>query len=274
MRYGRPLTLDDALAELREGGARPLAGGTDLLVRLGREEGWPAGLVDLKALPELRELRVEGEHLRIGAGIPLADLMGAPELAPFPLLTEAMGAFAGRQIRERATLGGNLANASPAADTLPPLIAYGAVCVSDRREIPVEALATGPGETVLAEDELILALRLPPPAASVRGFFHKLASRDAMAIAVVSVAGALEFEGDRVREARLVLGAVAPTVMRAAAAEAELRGNTLTPERIRSAAAAAAAACRPIDDLRASAPYRREMVKRLLAYRLERLLAR
>lgn len=271
MRYGRPLTLDAALAELRETGARPLAGGTDLLVRLGRERGWPAGLVDLKALPELRELHLGQDSLRIGAALPLADLADAPELEPFPLLVESMRCFAARQIRERATLGGNLANASPAADTLPPLICHEARCVTERREIPVAELATGPGETVLAPDELILAVEIPRPRPHTRGFFHKLAPREAMAIAVVGVAGLLEFEGDRVKELRLVLGAVAPTVIRALDAESVLRGQTLTPARIRAAAKAAAAECRPIDDIRATADYRRAMVERLLVYRLERL---
>jgi CO/xanthine dehydrogenase FAD-binding subunit len=271
MRYLRPTRLADAITALSETGGRALAGGTDLLVRTGREQPWPAGLVDLKALPELHELRLDGSTLRIGAGLPLADLITAPELTPFPILREAMGVFAARQIRERATLGGNLANASPAADTLPPLLCHDARCVTDRRVIPVGGLATGPGETCLAVDELIIAIELPLPAPSSRGFFHKLAPREAMAISRVTVCGLLELVEGEVAELRIALGAVAPTVIRARKAEDELRGGALEPERIARAAAVAAAECSPITDLRAGADYRRSMVERLLGYELNRL---
>ncbi len=271
MRYLRPTRLADAIAALGETGGRALAGGTDLLVHTGREEPWPAGLVDLKALPELRELGRDGDVLRIGAGLPLSELIAAPELAPFPILLESMRVFAARQIRERATLGGNLANASPAADTLPPLICHDARCITDRRVIPVEELATGPGETRLEADELILAVELPLPRPASRGFFHKLAPREAMAISRVTVCAWLESRGGDVGEVRIALGAVAPTVIRARNAERELRDGALDPQRIAVAAAAAAAECRPIDDLRASADYRRSMVERLLDYELNRL---
>ncbi len=271
MRYLRPTRLADAIAALGDNGGRALAGGTDLLVRAGREQPWPDGLVDLKALPELQELHRDDAVLRIGAGLPLSDLIAAPELAPFPILLESMRVFAARQIRERATLGGNLANASPAADTLPPLICHDARCVTDRRVIPVAELATGPGQTCLEADELILAIELPLPRPDSRGFFHKLAPREAMAISRVTVCAWLELKQGEVGEVRIALGAVAPTVIRALRAEEKLRGGALDPQRIAGAAKAAAAECHPIDDLRAGADYRRSMVERLLDYELNRL---
>jgi len=275
MQYSRPARLADALAALAAAGgaARPLAGGTDLLVRFGREAPWPAALVDLKALPELHVFIDTPAGIRVGAAVPLADLYAAPALGAWPALAEALRLFAARAIRERATLGGNLANASPAADTLPPLIAYGARCVTDRRTLAVEDLMLGPGRTALAPGELIVAVEIPRPAPGAASFFHKLAFRDAMAIAVVSVAASLEIAGGEVKRARIALGAVAPTVLRARAAEIALVGWPFTREAIAAAAAAAAAECAPIDDLRATAAYRRTMVERLLAYHLGRLLA-
>ncbi|MBN2170271.1 MAG: FAD binding domain-containing protein [Candidatus Krumholzibacteriota bacterium] len=293
MRYLRPRSIEEASAALACG-ARALAGGTDLLVRLGRMVDWPPALVDLKGIDALKGIRplAPGENgapgddeiapaagggelptggLRLGALVTLAELKALPELAAWPALAAACRGFAARQIRNRATLGGNLANASPAADTVPVLAAYGARCLTDRRALPVEKLATGPGQTSLAPGEIITALELPAPAAGARSFFFKLAPREAMAIAVVSVAGCLEMEGPVVRRARLVLGSVAPTVIRAREAEAALAGRRLTPEVAREAAAVAAGAARPIDDLRARAGYRRTMVGRIVAYELSRL---
>ena len=270
MRYDRPQTIADAAAALAAGDARALAGGTDLLVRLGREQGWPAGLVDLKSLPELQGIEVRKDVLRVGAAAPLADLHAHPALAAWPALAESLRVFAARAIRERATLGGNLANASPAADTVPPLIVYGARAVTTRRELPVEEVATGPGRTQLEAGEIITAVEIPRPPVGAVSVFHKLAFRDAMAIAVVNVAAQLVLEGRVVREARIALGAVAPTVIRAHAAEAALIGKPLDDARIAACAAAAAADCAPIDDLRGTAAYRRTMVERILVYRLGR----
>jgi len=268
--YARPQGLDEAVRSLK-GGARALAGGTDLLVRLGREEDWPPGLVDLKSIPELRVLEVNKKGLRLGAGLSFAELLASHEIAAYPALHEACRVFAARQIRSRATLGGNLANASPAADVLPPLVAHGASCRSDRRLIPAEELCRGPGVTVLAPDELLVCVELPRPVPGCRSFFHKLASRDAMAIAVVSVAAYLEMDGELAKSARIALGAVAPTVIRAREAEAALAGGPLSSERIARAADAAMAESSPIDDIRGSARYRRLMVGRLLEYHLARL---
>jgi CO/xanthine dehydrogenase FAD-binding subunit len=159
-------------------------------------------------------------------------------------------------------------NASPAADTMPPLIAYGANCRSDRRVIAAEEICTGPGETCLAGNELLLSIELSIPPPGSLSFFHKLAPRDAMAIAIVGVAACLEVEEGRVLRARIALGAIAPTVIRARQAEAELLGKPLATASIARAATAAMAECKPIDDIRASADYRRRMVGRILEYQL------
>ncbi len=267
MHYSKPDNLGDALAEIAAG-ALPLAGGTDLLVHLGARRPWPAAIVDIKGLPELQALSFGDDGLRIGASASLSRLLADDWLASYPALRRACELFAARQIRERATLGGNLANASPAADTLPPLIAYGASCRTDRRTIPAQALATGPGKTCLAPDELLLGIDVPTPAAGAISFFHKLAPRDAMAIAIVGVAANLELEEGRVKRATIALGAVAPTVFRAGNAESELEGRPLTQTSIAAAAKAAMAECKPIDDLRASAAYRRRTVGRILEYQL------
>jgi carbon-monoxide dehydrogenase medium subunit len=271
MLYAKPASLEAAVSALGEAGAKALAGGTDLLVRLGRREPWPQSLVDLKAIPELRVLAADDGALRAGAAVTLTELAEFPRLREYPALAEVCRVFGARQVRARATLGGNLANASPAADSVPALIVHGAACRSTRRVFSVEELAQGPGESILADDELIVSVELPRAVAGSRSFFCKLASRDAMAIAVVNVAACLVIEDGSVAQARIALGAVAPTVIRARAAEAELTGAPLDQARIELAADAAMAEASPIDDLRGSARYRRLMIGRLLRYHLGRI---
>ena len=258
---------------MREG-ARILAGGSDLLVRLGRVEPWPAALVDIKSLPGLGELRQSEVGLELGATLRIADLHAAPELHCYPALREACRVFAARQIRERATLGGNLANASPAADSMPPLIVHGAICHTSVRNLPVEELCKGPGSTCLADDEFITGITLPPAREGSLSFYHKLATRDAMAISIVGVALCLEMEKGVVLDARVALGSVAPTVIRARQAEAVLIGSRLEPEAVAEASRLARNEASPIDDIRASAGYRSVMVERILGYRLGRLKLR
>jgi CO/xanthine dehydrogenase FAD-binding subunit len=272
MRYQRPVTLPVALQALTAPGSKPLAGGTDLLTRLGTGEQWPTELVDLKSLPELQRIEVTGDTIRIGAAVPLARLHRAEELTDWPALLQACRVFAARQIRERATLGGNLANASPAADTVPALVAYDAVCLTDHRRIPVEYLASGPGRTILQPGEIILAIEIPRPAAGCFSFYHKLATRDAMAISLVGVAAALQVQDHRISGARIALGSVAPTVIRALNAENELSGKQVTKQVVDLATRAAADEASPIDDIRATAGYRRKMIRQLLGYHLKRFI--
>lgn len=271
MDYLRPATLEDALAALTSPGARALAGGSDLLVRCGRDEPWPEHLVDLKGLAELRGIEEIDGILRIGALATVAELLESRVLEAWPALEQACLRFAGRQIRNRATLGGNLANASPAADSIAPLMIHEAVCVSDRRRIPIAEFFLGPGRTVLEAGELLLQIEIPREPEGTRSFYVKLAPREAMAISVVGVAGLLILREGKVALARLALASVAPTVIRARRAETFLEGGILDKDRIREAARLAAEASHPIDDIRASAAYRRRMVERLTAWELSRL---
>ncbi len=271
MDYRRPKNLGEAAEALAVSGARGLAGGTDLLLRLGRDEAWPPGLVDLKALPELQGIEGKDGILRLGAATPLSELHESPELRPFPALLRAIEHFAARAIRNRATLGGNLANASPAADTVPPLVVHEAVCVTDRRRLPVAELASGPGETVLEPGEIIVSIELPEPPTDALSFFVKLAPREAMAIAVVNLAALIVEREGRVALARIAMGSVAPTVIRVRDAEGCLEGRVLDDETIAEAADLAAEEASPIDDIRATADYRREMIRRLLNWELGKL---
>ncbi len=272
MDYCRPKTLGKAAGELARPGLRLLAGGTDLLPRLGRELAWPAGLVDLKAIPELRGIERRGGLLRIGAATPLVDLLESSELAAFPALLEACRLFAARAIRNRATLGGNLVNASPAADCVPPLMVHEAVCVTNRRRVPIADFPRGPGETILERGEILTAFELPLPPEGSRSFFVKLAPREAMAIAGVNFAGLIVEREGKVALARIALGAVAPTAIRAKDAESYLEGKALTGEIAVEAASLSAQAASPIDDIRATADYRRLMIERLLNWELDKIL--
>jgi len=271
LKYLRPRNLQEALRALRESGAIPLAGGTDLMVHLGRDREWPGSLVDLKGLPELRGLERRDGLLRIGAACTLAELAESPLLNGLPALRQTTAHFAGRQIRNRATVGGNLVNASPASDLAPVLLVHEALCVTDRRRIPLEGFATGPGSTRLDPGEVLVCVEIPLPPEGSREFFVKLAPREAMAIAVVNLAALLVMREGRCALARVALGSVAPTVMRAGGCESALQGSALDAESLALAARRAAEECAPIDDIRAGADYRRLMVERLLAWELGRI---
>jgi carbon-monoxide dehydrogenase medium subunit len=227
--------------------------------------------VNLKRIPGLRDISLNGE-LRLGALATLNDLIRSPIIREhFPVLAYTASKMAGVQVRNLATVGGNLCNASPAADTAPPLIALNARAVivgkNGERVVPLEEFFVGVGKSVLAPDEIlreILVPRLFPP---THASYLKLEHRAAMDIAIVGVAvfvkpavasGKQAVMGEDVR---IVLGAVAPTPMRAKQAEEILRGKELTEERIREAARLAAGEAKPIDDVRGSAWYRREMVE-------------
>lgn len=271
MNYHRPANLDEARRALAEPGARALAGGTDLMVGMGHAAPWPAALVDLKSLPELQGLERNNGVLRIGAATTLSELRESPHVESFPALAKACRHFAARQIRNRATLGGNIVNASPAADLVPPLIAHEAVCVSDHRRIPLVEFTTGPGRTVLEPGEILVAVEIPIPPKDGRAFFVKHAPREAMAIAVVNLAGFFVLREGRVALARIALGSVAPTVIRARRCEVLLEGEPLGDSVIAEAVRAAVEEAAPIDDIRATARYRNLMIARLLRWELSNL---
>lgn len=267
--YVAPASLKEALEALARHGerARALAGGTDLFLRMERG-GWaPEVIVDLKGILGLAEIRYDpAQGLTLGALALHADVEAHPLVREkYPALALGAGWVGGPQMRNRGTVGGNLCNASPAADTASPLIVYGArvrlASAQGERHLPLEEFFAGPGKTVLAPGELLVEVLVPPPAPRSGGDYQRR-TRTAMDIAVVGAAAAITLNGGSTcTEARICLTSVGPTPLRAAAAEAMLRGKALTAERIAEAAAAAAAEARPIDDVRASAAYRRAIVE-------------
>jgi xanthine dehydrogenase iron-sulfur cluster and FAD-binding subunit A len=273
--YYRPRSLEEALEILvqRGGEVRPLAGGTDLLVLAKDGLINPAALFDLTAVPELKGIEEGAGYLRIGAGVTLAEILGSAVVDRYcPALPMACAGIGGPQIRNRATLGGNLANASPAADTVPPLYAADAlvevVSISERREVPIAEFFTGPRKSVLAPDELVLGVKVPRRP-GVRAAFLRLGQRQGPAISKVSVAVAMTFRDGRPDFVRVALGAVAPTVIRAPATEKALMGGGY--DALRQAQEAVKQEVRPGDDLRSHRDYRREMSAVLLERVIRRL---
>ncbi len=273
--YYRPRSLEEALEILvqRAGEVRPVAGGTDLLVQAKDGRVDPAALFDVTLVAELQGIEEEGGHLRIGSGVTHAELMGSALVERYcPALPMACAFVGGPQIRNRATLGGNLANASPAADTVPPLYAADAsvqlVSVSERREVPIADFFTGPGQTVLAPDELIVGVRVPRRP-GVRAAFFRLGQRRAQAISKVSIAVAMSFREGRPDWVRVAVGSVGPTVIRALQTEKALQGGGY--DALRQALEAVKQEVRPLDDLRSTREYRREMSAVLLERAIRKL---
>ena len=265
--YSAPRTLEEALQVLGETpeGARVLAGGTDLVPRMRARMVTPSLLVDLRLLA-LDEINLDGDWLALGACVTQTALIELDLIAShFPTLAEAAREMAGPPIRNRATIGGNLVNASPAADLAPPLLVYDAEVVLAKtgsvRRVPLSEFFTGPGQTVLAPEELLATVRLPLMPPSTAAKFIKLGKRKAMAVAVVDAAARLSLDANgRISQARIALGSVAPTPMRAVGAEALLVGQSPSEELFAEAGQTASEAASPISDLRASAGYRKQMV--------------
>jgi CO/xanthine dehydrogenase FAD-binding subunit len=276
-RVFRPTSLNEALRLLAEDPhARPLAGGTDVVVQLRDGRRNIATLVDISPLG-LAGIRESGDGLEIGACTAMDEIASNPRVRTVcPSLAEAAALVGAWPIQCRATLGGNLANASPAADTAPPLLIAEAELLvaspSGRRRVPVTELFVAPGRTCLAADELILAVHVPAPWCAHDRLverFRKVGPRREQIIAVVSLAARVGVSGGVVGEARLALGSVAATPVRARAAESCLAGKRLTAALRAEACAALQDDITPIDDVRAPASYRR-MVAAVL---LDRVLA-
>jgi carbon-monoxide dehydrogenase medium subunit len=261
--YFEPRTLDEAAKLVSFGNAQVLAGGTDLLVEIKEQLRRVDRVVNIKKIPGIAGLLYDSRAgLRIGALVTAREV----EVSPFILQHYASLAQAARelgsiQVRNRATIVGNVCRASPSADTLPPLIADGATIRlfggKGVRELPLEEFFTGPGKTVLHADELVTELVVPAPPPRTGKVYLKHGRRKAMELATVGVAVTLSLNGD----VRIVLGAVAPTPIRAKKAEEILRGKKLGEDLIAKAAQAAADESRPISNVRASAEYRRDMVR-------------
>lgn len=266
--YYEPATLEDASRLLTDLGddAHVFAGGTDLLVENRERLRRVSDVVNIKSIPGMSDITWdEATGLTFGALVTarqLETLRGVQET--YPNFAEALRQLGSIQVRGRATVVGNICRASPSADTIPPLIADRAIIhiYSPRgmRRLPLAEFFTGPGRTVLARGEIATGIVVPPPARQSGRAYIKHGRRKAMELATVGVAVSLERDGDRCLEARIALGAVGPVVLRAAGAEAILKGAVLTDETLTRAGEAAMADCTPISNVRASADYRRNMV--------------
>jgi len=264
MRYEAPDTIDAAVQLLAaaDAGARVLAGGTDLLVQMREDMVEPTLLLDIKRIAETRDISVGTDEVRIGAAVTGAELGEHDELkALWPGVVEAVNLIGSAQVQGRATVGGNLCNASPAADSVPAMIAARAriaIAGSDgQRDVAAEDFLTGPGTTVLAPGEFVVAIVLPRPAARTADAYLRFIPRTEMDIAVVGAGAALTLAEDGACSAvRLALGAVAPTPRLVAEASDILVGNKLDDGVLDALAAAASATCDPIDDKRGTIVFR------------------
>ncbi|MBI2359634.1 MAG: xanthine dehydrogenase family protein subunit M [Deltaproteobacteria bacterium] len=280
--YYAPATQQEALQLLLENGpaGRLLAGGTDLLVAM-RDKGLGAErLISIKKISDFGGIGwMPDGGVRIGATTTLYEVEhSAAVKRAWPVLSQAAGAIGSVQIRNLGTIGGNVANASPAADTAPALLVLDAemeiVSASGRKIVSADRFFTAPGKTVMERGEILAAIRVPPSATGARAAYVKFAPRQAMDIAVVGVAVALKLDGDgRCREARVALGAVGPTPMRARGAEAALVGE-IDERSVETAAREASAEAKPISDVRASGSYRRHLVGVLIKRAVKLALAR
>lgn len=281
MDYFAPTSVEEAVSLLAAGGNRRVfAGATDVIpqIRSGRPE--PEALIDLKKIARLTQVTRTERGWTIGAATAAARLTENPEFsAEFPGLSEAAGLIGSDQIQNRSSLGGNLCNASPAADSVPAMVVNGmrAVIASGgaTRTVPVEQVPTGPGKTSLAPGEFIVEFELDRKPARTGEAYLRLTPRTEMDIAVVGAAVRVTVdEAGKVNQAAIALGAVAPTVVRVPDAEAALVGNTLDDATLAAVAAAASAACDPIDDKRGTIAYRRHvagvLARRALALAAQR----
>jgi CO/xanthine dehydrogenase FAD-binding subunit len=281
--YAAPQSLHEAVALMAaHPGARPLAGGTDLLVqmRAGRKE--TDFVVDVKHVPELNEISYDpARGLSLGAAVPCYRIFGSASVArAYPSLAEVAGLIGGTQIQGRASIGGNLCNAAPSADSIPLLIALGARCritgPAGEREVAVEDFCTAPGRTILEPGELLVSIHLPPAAPGSGARYVRFIPRNEMDIAVVGVGAWVQLnnDGKTIEQARIALGAVAPTPLFAQEASNWLQGKPATAESFAQAGELAKKIARPISDRRGTAEYRVHLVGVLTQRALSEAAAR
>lgn len=272
-----PRSPEDAVAQLqsRGPGGRPIAGGTDLLLQIKGRASRPDYVVDLSRLNDLTRIEIHpAEGAFIGAAARLRSLQMDRALDErYPVLVDGARLVGSVQIRNLATLGGNICNAAPSADTAAPLLAVGAAAEilgpARARRVPIEQFFVGPRKTALGPAEILLGVSLPPPSGQSGGSYLRHTPRKEMDIAVAGVASVVTIVDGRVSHARIALAAVGPTPFRATRAEASLRGQHLTDEAIAAAAAIAAEEARPIDDVRGTVEFRRHLVAVLTRRTLE-----
>jgi len=246
-----------------------LAGGTDLVVQMEHFGVEPDKLLDIKGIKSLKGIRKNGNRIRIGTLTTVSDLLESKIIAKnATLLHQAAASFAATQIRNRSTIGGNICNASPAGDLIPPLFSLEArlrlESANDSRKVDINKFFRGPGKTILKRGEILTEISFKSLESGEKSFFYRLGQREAMAIAVISLAGSYSIESGKFKNVRIALGAVAPTVIRAEKAEKILNGSEKTDLILKKAGKIASEECSPISDVRGSSKYRRLMVEKLL----------
>ncbi|MEF3046425.1 FAD binding domain-containing protein [Pseudotabrizicola sp. L79] len=267
MRYHKPTSFADAaaIAAATTGTLRFLAGGTDVLVQMRAGMVQPDDLIDLKHIPDVDQIRQTSDGgWQIGVAVPGIVLGAHPGLTrDWPGVVEGMNLVGSTQVQGRATLAGNLCNGSPAADSVPGMIAAGARVMvtgpNGQRDMAVEHIPAGPGKTNLAKGEVISAILLPPRGRHGGDAYLRFIPRTEMDIAVVGCAISLRLDGDRITEARVALGAVAPTVILSEAAAQAIIGTNLNDAALHALAQAAEASTKPISDKRGTVEFRTEV---------------
>ena len=281
--YLAPRGLEEAAVLMAEhaGSAQLLAGGTDLLIFMRNGRKSPDFIIDAKKIPELTRVQLDADRLIIGAAVSCRTIWEHPEIAErFPALTDVATLIGGIQIQGRATFGGNLCNAAPSADTVPPVIVYGAfahiISARGERDVPVEEICTGPGRTSLAPDEILVSLSIPAPPANSGAAFLRFIPRNEMDIAVANAATRVDLDdsGTTFKTARIAIGAVAPTPLFVEAAGAALSGKPVNDASISDAAKIARDASTPINDMRGTIEHRKQLVEVLTTRALRRAIAR
>jgi len=277
VRYERVANEADLIAALSDPSAAILSGGTDLLVKIRGGLVHPDLLLDVSRIESLQGIRLAEEALEIGAAVTDSDILASPVVREtLPLLATALRSLGSVQIRNRATLGGNLVNASPAADSAIPLLLYDAqldiIGPAGPRSVELDRFFLGPGKTALEPNEFVRTIQIPVPAAEYRAFYHKVGKRRALTIAIASLGALLRAEDGHITEVRLAAGSVAPTPVRLRAIEKRLRGAALDHETIAEARHLATDAVSPISDIRASADYRSQVIGDLVARALRSAL--
>ncbi|MCH7970706.1 MAG: xanthine dehydrogenase family protein subunit M [Chloroflexi bacterium] len=281
--YVAPGTVEEAVAVLDKHGdrARPLAGGTDLLVKT-RANVWELdAVVDIKNIPELMTVTVGNDGLSIGAGVPCYQIYENSEVAAdYPCIVDGTDIIGGIQIQSRAALGGNLCNAAPSADGVCPLIVHSAVAhiagPGGNREVAVEDFCTGPSQTVLKKGELLVSMSMPKPPANFGAAYTRFIPRNEMDIAVagVAVSVVLDPSGQNFESARIALASVGPVPILATAAGDSLAGKPVNDESIAAAAALARDAASPITDMRGTIEQRRQLIEVLTGRMINKAIER
>ncbi len=267
MNYYAPSSLAEVCALLAANeDCHVLAGGTDLLVQMSSGLVQPGTIVDIKAIPGIKDVLLAEDGLTIGAAAPAQSITERNDIkAVFPGLVEAIDLIGSTQIQGRCSVGGNLCNSSPAADTVPALIANGALCniagSGGTRQVAVELFNTGPGQNCLQADEILTSLYIPLPAPNTADAYLRFIPRTEMDIAVVGAGVLLTLDDSGIcTAARVAIGAVAPVALLVPAAAAALIGSAVDDHALQAVAAAVSAAAKPISDKRGTAQYRRTVV--------------